>query len=205
PKTFPPSSASCAITAIKRFRAAAAAGFLALSAPGCRRARPAAEAPTAVVLCYHTFDSPKITPFTVSSRRLEEQLRFLQVQKIPVISLPFWMRHRCDPRSLPPRSVIITIDDGYKTAKTKAWPLLKRYGFPFTVFIYPEAISRHPSALTWDDLKEMAAGVDVESHSYTPPLLTHPGRAMSPSAYRAWLDHELRDSKTDLERHLHAA
>jgi hypothetical protein len=100
--------------------------------------------------------------------------------------------------------VVITIDDGYKTAKEIAWPILQRYGFPFTLYVYTHAISRLPSALTWDDIRQMSeAGVDIESHSVTHPLLTHPHKPMIKKDYWSWIDQELIESKKRLENKLH--
>ncbi len=156
------------------------------------------------VLCYHTFGLSLETPYNVSSRRFEDQMRYLAVQKIPVISLAQFLEHQQNHTPLPERSVLITIDDGYKTAKTVAWPILKKYGHPFTLYVYPHAISRYPSSLTWEDLQAMAQeGVSVQSHSLTHPLLTHPGQPMSRPAYVAWIDRELGESKELLESHLH--
>ncbi len=162
-----------------------------------------AEPPAVTILCYHTFDNRKINPYTVDSRQLNEQMRFLAVQHIPVIPLEQLVFYMQGKGALPSRSVVITIDDGYKTARTKAWPIFRRFGFPFSVFVYPQAIGRHGAALSWGNLREMAAaGVDVESHSYTHPLLTHPSHAMDPSSYVNWIDHELVDSKKEIERRL---
>ena len=168
------------------------------------KAPPPADPPSVTVLCYHTFDNPKINPYTIDTRRLDQQMRFLAVQHIPVIPLSQLVSYLQGQGTLPERSVVITIDDGYKTAKTKAWPVMRRYGFPFTIYIYVQAIDRHGAALTWEDVRDMEkAGVDVESHSYTHPLLTHPGHAMDKATYRAWLDHELIDSKKEIEQHIH--
>jgi len=129
-------------------------------------------------------------------------MRFLKLQHIPVIPLPQLARYLQGKDTIPDHAVVITIDDGYKTAVTKAWPILRRYGFPFTVFIYPQAISRHGSAMTWRDVNALVrAGVDVESHSMTHPLLTHPGVVMDADAYDAWLDEELAGSKKIIEQH----
>ncbi len=168
---------------------------------GCHRAP--AEPPVVTILCYHTFDSPKVTPFTVTSRRFSEQLRFLKVQHIPVIPLAQLVDYLQGKGTLPPRAVVITIDDGYKTALTIARPILRRYGFPFTLFIYPQAIERHSNSLNWNDVRILAkAGVDIQSHSFTHPLLTHPGKAMSRADYTAWLDQELAGSKKEIETRL---
>ncbi len=188
-----------ATTKIKSF----ASLFAFLPALFGQPAAHAPEPPVITVLCYHTYDASVKTAFNLSSRRFDEQLRYLYVQKIPVISMQQYLDHREKNTPLPERSVIITIDDGYKTAKTIAWPILKKYKFPFVLYVYPQAISRLPSALTWEDLKEMsAAGVEIQSHSLTHPLLTHPGKAMSRADYVAWLDQELQESKARLESHL---
>jgi len=138
-------------------------------------------------------------------------MRYLSVQKIPVIPLRALVDHLERKTPLPEpgrqpfgdRFVVITIDDGYKTAKDIAWPILKQYGYPFTLYIYPHAVSRLRGTLTWDDLREMSAsGVDIGSHSLTHPLLTHPGNPMNKKDYRAWVDQELFESKRRLEEEL---
>src|SRR5207253_9235142 len=69
------------------------------------------------------------------------------------------------------------------------------FGFPFTLFIYTWYVG-HKSALSWEDIRVLAkAGVDIESHSVTHPLLTHPGKPMTRSDYLDWMDHELRSEE----------
>jgi len=131
-------------------------------------------------------------------------MRYLYVQKIPVIPLAALLDHFEKKTPLPERSVVITIDDGYKTAKDVAWPILARYHFPFTLYVYTHAISRLPASLKWNDLRAMAAfGVDIQSHSVHHPLLTHPGKPMTRKDYRAWVDEELVQSKRKIEDELH--
>jgi peptidoglycan/xylan/chitin deacetylase (PgdA/CDA1 family) len=184
-------------------KVAVAAAVAALGLSGCKTKQVPSLPPVVTVLTYHTFDGPKKTPFTVSSARFEEQLRFIQTQRIPVIPLEQLVKYLREGGPIPDRSVVITIDDGYKTAITKAWPLLHRFNFPFTLYVYTNAISRIPSALTWEDIAFLAKqGVDIQSHTLTHPLLTHPPYAMSKKEYVAWLDHELQASKKILENHL---
>jgi len=135
--------------------------------------------------------------------RFEEEMRFLSVQKIPVIPLSVLEDYLYKKAPIPDRSVVITIDDGYKTAKDVAWPVFKRYGYPFTLFVYPHAINRFPSALTWDDLRILARqGVDIQCHSMTHPLLTHPEKPMNRKTYHAWIEEELIGSKRRIEKEL---
>ena len=59
-------------------------------------------------------------------------------------------------RKLPDRTVSISIDDGYTSAFTEAWPRLKAAGFPLTIFISTDNIdAKTPRYLTWDQLRQM--------------------------------------------------
>lgn len=50
----------------------------------------------------------------------------------------------------PPRSVAVTFDDGFANNYTVAYPLLRRYGVPFTVFLTTGLIDR-PGAQLWTE------------------------------------------------------
>lgn len=164
---------------------------------------PLPDPPSVTILTYHTFDSAKITPYTVDTARFNEQMRYLSVQRVPVVSLAEVAAHIREGKPLPPHAVVITVDDGYVSALTRAAPVLARYGFPWTLYVYPAAIGRYPSALTWKQLAILRdAGVDIQSHTMTHPMLTHPPRVMTAPEYDAWLDNELRGSREVLERKL---
>ena len=75
--------------------------------------------------------------------------------------------------ALPRKSVVITIDDGYRSAFEIAYPVLRQHGFPATVFLYSDFVGAG-DALNWAQMKEMAASglVDVQPHSKTHANLT---------------------------------
>ena len=50
----------------------------------------------------------------------------------------------------------ITIDDGYRSTYEIAYPVLRKHGFPATVFLYTDFVGA-ADALTWPQMKEMAA------------------------------------------------
>jgi peptidoglycan/xylan/chitin deacetylase (PgdA/CDA1 family) len=78
---------------------------------------------------------------------------------------------------------------------------MKRRHFPFTLFIYPSIVGQTSHALTWKQIKEMAAwGADIESHSFSHPFLPRRRHgAMDDRKYAAWLSHELEGSRKVLE------
>ena len=68
-------------------------------------------------------------------------------------------------KALPQRSVVITIDDGYKSVYDIAFPVLKQYGFTASLFIYTDFVAGG-SAMTWNQIREMKeAGFEIGSHS----------------------------------------
>ncbi len=97
---------------------------------------------------------------------------YLKKNKYNVISLKELYRLVKEKKPIPPKTVVITIDDGYRTT-VKAYRVLKELGFPFTVFLYMEAVGRYPDFLTINQIREMEKSglVDFENHLYSHPHL----------------------------------
>ncbi|HEY8711840.1 MAG TPA: polysaccharide deacetylase family protein [Thermoanaerobaculia bacterium] len=159
----------------------------------------------ATVLCYHIVESPLDPRMEISRETFRQHLQYLEMTGYNVIPLRHLYEYVTGKRTaLPPNAVVITIDDGWRSTYTEAYPELKKRGFPFTVFIYPEFIGKTATALNWTQVREMAKnGGDMESHSLSHPFLTrrrHP--ELDDVAYASWLHKELTDSKRILEKHL---
>ena len=157
----------------------------------------------ATVLCYHIVESPQDPRMEVSREAFRQQMRYLAMTGYNVIPLRDLYEYVTGKReSLPKNAVVVTIDDGWRSTYTEVFPEMKRYGFPFTVFIYPQIIGHTAHALSWKQIKEMSdAGVDIESHSLSHPFLTRRRHAeLDQRAYSGWLQRELIDSKRLIER-----
>jgi hypothetical protein len=95
---------------------------------------------------------------------------------------------------------VITIDDGYISGYNVAWPILKEFGYPFTMFIYTNYVEVGGKSMTWAELEEMRdAGVDIECHTVSHRDLRH---APAGQDYNTWLHNEIYTSKDILEQHL---
>ena len=69
--------------------------------------------------------------------------------------------------ALPDRTVGLSIDDGYQSIYSVAWPRFRAAGLPFTVFVATAHIDqRSRRHLSWDQIRKMrGAGVDFGHHT----------------------------------------
>jgi glycosyltransferase involved in cell wall biosynthesis len=105
-----------------------------------------------VILCYHAFsagDEPA-SRYVVAARRFKRQLAWLGRRGYHVISLREYVACLSSYQLPPPKTVVITMDDGYADNVTVAGPILDRHGFIATVFAVsaPEEQGRHRSSPT---------------------------------------------------------
>ena len=127
-----------------------------------------------IVFGYHRFVQKVRRPDTeITPEAFEAQMQKLKDEKIPVIGMQDFLAWKRGEKAIPPRAAIITIDDGYKSGYEVAWPILKKFGYPVTLFIYTEGIKGGKygggEAMSWEQLAEMRdAGVDIEAHSRNP-------------------------------------
>ena len=126
------------------------------------------------MLCYHIVEAPAAPRMHIDRETFRQHLRYLEMTGYNVIPLRHLYEYVTGKRaSLPKNAVVITIDDGWRSTYTEAFPELQKRKFPFTVFIYPNIIGKTSNALTWEQIREMAdAGVDIQSHALTHPFLT---------------------------------
>lgn len=177
--------------------------LLTVAASAAPKKRAESEGPTATVLCYHIVEAPAAPRMHIDRETFRQHLRYLEMTGYNVVPLRHVYELVTGKRaSLPKNAVVITIDDGWRSTYTEAFPELQKRKFPFTVFIYPNIIGKTANALTWEQIREMAAaGVDIQSHALTHPYLTRrKHRSMSDEAYEAWLRKELSESKRILEK-----
>jgi peptidoglycan/xylan/chitin deacetylase (PgdA/CDA1 family) len=119
------------------------------------------------VLCYHNIGPQARGRLQISAKAFEEQMQYLKREGYRVISLQEFLEFTALRRQLPRKTVVLTFDDGWRSFKEHAYPVLKELGFSATLFIYTDFVGAR-TALSWAELKELAdEGFDVQAHSKT--------------------------------------
>ena len=161
---------------------------------------------TVPILCYHRFATGSGNSggkMVISAANFAAQLDWLRRNDYRVITLSQLTAFLLGRQALPKRSVVITIDDGYESVHRVALPLLRKYGFPATLFAYTDFIGA-ADALSWAQLQDLVASglVDVQAHSKSHRNLIERAAADSDDRYRQMLDTEARAPRELLERKL---
>ncbi len=106
---------------------------------------------------------------SVTPAQFEAHLTYLRQAGYETISLNQLAQAAAGQISLPPKPIIITFDDGYRDSYENAFPLLKKYGYTATFFIFTQPIdANNVSYLSWEMVKEMhQASMEFGSHSYS--------------------------------------
>ncbi len=166
----------------------------------------------AVILMYHNINVPpknaRIPNLYVRPGMFRFQMAYLKTAGFQVMSIKDMLAAVAAGR--PSQNMAaITFDDGYLDFFQNAYPVLKQYGYPSTVFIVSGLTGKENS---WDSRKENIAkplmdwkriieinrnGVEIGSHTKTHPELTR----IRPEEQLA----EIADSKKELEERLNRA
>ena len=162
-----------------------------------------------MVLCYHRFEEKPKDGMAITPAAFEVQMQALRDHGFTVIPMQDFLAWRRAEKPIPEKSCLITIDDGYRSGYEVAWPILKKFGYPFTMFVYTAFVRGGPlsggGSLSWAELAEMRdAGVDIQSHTvHHQNLKTKKGKFQNQFAsYEDWLRSEIADSKHQLEQRL---
>ena len=115
--------------------------------PSGRRLRRQ-SVPRFAILCYHRVGTGGVPLYSeLPAEMFEAQMRHLK-KNYRVISLDRMIQEISDPASLAP-TVAITFDDGYRGLYTEAFPILRKYNIPATVFLTVEPIET--CSVAWYD------------------------------------------------------
>ena len=162
------------------------------------------------VLCYHKVDPRRELGVTrISPRRFARQIERLAADGWRALTLDELIACVRGERAAAANEVALTFDDGYRSLRDHAFPVLEAHGFAATCFVitgFAGRLNRWDVAyggrrfahLAWRDMRRwQARGITFASHTATHPRLT-------------WISdghatRELAQSRVDLARALDVA
>jgi peptidoglycan/xylan/chitin deacetylase (PgdA/CDA1 family) len=174
-----------------------------------------------LIFCYHRLvDKIRYPGTEITPAAFEAEMKQLKDAGITVISMQDLLAWKRGDKNIPPRCAVITFDDGWKSQYEVGWPIMKKFGYPFTMFIYTEGVRGGSlgggEAITWEQLADMRDnGVDIQAHSATHQdlreghniMLAAPGgkrtrTKLTGPQYEQWVQNEVVGSKQLLEQRL---
>jgi poly-beta-1,6-N-acetyl-D-glucosamine N-deacetylase len=146
------------------------------------------------VLLYHRFDENSFPTTTTSSAQFEQHMAYLKSHGYTVLSLDQLAECVEGRRPVPEKGVVITIDDGFISEYNNAVPILRKYGYPFCIFVFTHAIG-FKNYMSWGQLMQLESwGGEVGCHTFSHPrLINLPEKG---------IEQEIMGSKATMEKNL---
>ncbi len=137
------------------------------------RAAPLTGTPLVAILCYHDLsDDPARKNYTIPPERFRLHLRRLREAGWTFLSLSELLSRKGRFDELPPKVIVVTFDDAYRSFFEKALPILREEGVKATLSVISSFIDAPPGDLpplmTWDQIREAGESgfVEIASHSH---------------------------------------
>lgn len=116
---------------------------------------------------YHRFGEAAYPSTNIALDTFAAHLSYLQQQQIETVTLSEALQRLKDGTPKVRQAVALTIDDGYRSVYTKAFPLLQQYGFTATLFIATQQVGKGHQ-VTWAEIRELEkAGWEIGLHSHS--------------------------------------
>ena len=127
------------------------------------------------ILMYHAINDDTSTSLNVNPVIFSRQIAFLEKEGYNVISLKRFVEGVKNKGKFPPKTVVITFDDGFEDNFVYAFPVLAKYKMPATIFLITKYVGKREGYLTWDQVLLMKGnGIDFGGHTrdniYLPSL-----------------------------------
>lgn len=148
------------------------------------------------VFMYHSITDNQANPYCISPRQFLLQMNTLNQEGYKTLTASELLNDWTRSIPVPPKSVVLTFDDGYEDNYKNAFPTLKKYHLKATIFLATGLIGKK-NYLTWNEIKEMYRSglIDFESHTVHHPNL------LKLSAQQQFA--EFQQSKQAIESQLH--
>ena len=101
---------------------------------------------------YHRFNENKYPSTNIRMKIFKEQMNIIKDLNYKFYDPSLFISEFDKPKIN--KEILITIDDGFKSFYTEAWPYLKKNKIPFILFVSTEPVGKY-GYMNWDEIKEI--------------------------------------------------
>lgn len=125
---------------------------------------------TVPILTYHEIGYEEGGLF-VTPENFSKQMEYIKKNGYEVITLDELVKGIKSKKSFKRNKVVITFDDGYRNNFKYAYPVLKKFGFPATIFLITNYMGTDVRILDWDEVRFLSKnniffGAHTKTHFY---------------------------------------
>lgn len=150
------------------------------------------------VIVYHSIaptpthsESAMQKRFRIDPENFTSQMQYLQDNKYTPITFDHYSQYLLHDKEIPDKPIVLTFDDGLDNQFQYAFPILQKFNFTGTFFIYP-GVTNHNKFMSWEELQTLVDNnYEIGSHTVIHYNLT--------SVDDEVLQNELVESKKILE------
>lgn len=164
--------------------------------------------PTGMILSYQRFGKDGqagLDAQTVRRATLAAHLKALKDAKANVITMVDLVAHHAGRlANLPPRPVVLCVDDCHRSVVDILMPMLRGSAWPVSLFITPNHVGKGKQALTWDDLSGLhhSGRFSVQARTLSGVDLVKERQNRSPEAFEKFALNEMHRGKETVEQRL---
>jgi peptidoglycan/xylan/chitin deacetylase (PgdA/CDA1 family) len=119
-----------------------------------------------VCFIYHRVGDSRYPSTNTSPKDFEQHLEYFSTNHFQVLTFSEAVDYLKSDKPLR-KTAVITIDDGYKSFFKNGFPLLKKYGFPATLFINTKTVGGG-DYMNWAELKEVnKSNIEIGNHTHS--------------------------------------
>jgi len=147
-----------------------------------------ADEPGVISIMYHRVGEGKYPSTNVSVEMFKQHLQLIEQSGLKFLEPKKFKQMILEGQSLKERSILLTVDDSFKSFYDNAWPILKEKNIPFLLFVNTREVnSKHSNYMNWDQVRELRDSglVTIGGHSWS---------------HEYFVDMKIEDVKKDIKK-----
>jgi len=115
---------------------------------------------------YHRFSDHRYPSTNISTEAFRGQLAYLKQNNFTVWTMGKAVDAINKGEEIPPRTVVLTIDDGYHSFYEHGLPLLEEFGYPATMYVNTANVGNR-DYFNWTEIREaQRRGIEIGNHAH---------------------------------------